>query len=140
MHRSRRKLDIRAFMSAAAVLVQPNSGEVVRRWLPAVLSAAGTLGLSLYLALRNYQVDIDVYRMGGRHVLLPDLYSVQFGKSGLSFTYPTFAALVFAPFGLNFGIWSLQFVWAVTNVVALGSLIFLSIRIVVPRLPRKEVV
>jgi alpha-1,2-mannosyltransferase len=127
-------------MSAVAVFVRRTSGVAVHRWLPAALSAAGALGLSLYLAFRNYQVDIDVYRMGGRHVLLPDLYSVQFGKSGLSFTYPTFAALVFAPFGLNFGIWSLQFVWAVTNVVALGALIYLSIRIVVPRLPRKEVV
>ena len=108
--------------------------------MPAALSAAGALGLSLYLAFRNYQVDIDVYRMGGQHVLLPDLYSVQFGNSGLFFTYTPFAALVFALFGLNLGIWSLQCVWAVTNIVALAALIYLSIRIVVPRLQRKQVV
>jgi alpha-1,2-mannosyltransferase len=108
--------------------------------LPAAVSAAGALGLSLYLAFRNYQVDIDVYRMGGLHVLLPDLYSVRFGNSGLFFTYTPFAALVFAALGLRLGIWSLQYVWAVTNIVALAGLIYLSIRVVVPGLQRKQVV
>ena len=56
------------------------------------------------------------------------------------FTYTPFAALLFALLGLNLGIWSLQCVWAVTNVVALAALIYLSIRIVVPRLQRKQVV
>ena len=64
----------------------------------------------------------------------------RFGNSGLLFTYTPFAALVFALFGLNLGIWSLQCVWAVTNIVALAALIYLSIRIVVPRLQRKQVV
>ena len=108
--------------------------------MPAALSAAGAVGLSLYLAFRNYQVDIDVYRMGGQHVLLPDLYSVKFGNSGLFFTYTPFAALVFTLFGLRLGIWSLQYVWAVTNIVALAALIYLSIRIVVPRLQHKQMV
>ena len=75
-----------------------------------------------------------------QHVLLPNLYSVRFGNSGLFFTYTPFAALVFAPFGLNLGIWSMQGVWAITNIVALAALIYLSIRIVVPRLQRKQVV
>ncbi len=103
------------------------------------MSAAGALSLSLYLAFRNYQVDIDVYRMGGQH-LLSDLYSVRFGHSGLLFTYTPFAALLFAVFGLNLGIWPLQGVWAVANIVALAALLYLSIKIVVPRLQRKEVV
>ena len=124
-------------MSAIAGAARRTSGDGLRRWLPAALSAAGALGLSLYLALRHYQVDIDVYRMGGQHALLPDLYSVQFGKSGLFFTYTPFAALVFAFFGLNLGIWPLQLVWAVTNIVALTALIYLSVRIVVPTLPSK---
>ena len=123
-------------MSALAVVTPPDSGDALRRWLPAVLSAAGALGLSWYLAFRNYQVDIDVYRMGGHHVLSPALYSEQFG--GLFFTYTPFAALVFALFVLNLGIWSLQFVWAVTNIVVLAAFISLSIGIVAPRLPRKQ--
>jgi alpha-1,2-mannosyltransferase len=124
-------------MSATAVGARRTSGEGLRQWFPAALSAAGALGLSLYLAARSYQVDIDVYRMGGQHVLSPDLYSVHFG--GLFFTYTPFAALAFAFFGLNLGIWSLQIVWAGANVVALAALIYLSIRIVVPRLLSKLV-
>ncbi len=127
-------------MSAIAAFAPRASGGALRHWLPAALSAAGAVGLSLYLAFRNYQVDIDVYRMGGQHVLLPDLYSVKFGNSGLFFTYTPFAALVFALFGLRLGIWSLQYVWAVTNIVALAALIYLSIRIVVPRLQHKQMV
>ncbi len=78
-----------------------------------------------------------MYRMGGQHALLSDLYSARFGNSGLLFTYTPFAALVFAVLGLNLGIWSLQCVWAVTNIVVLAALIYLSIRIVVPRLGRE---
>src|ERR1700722_1810342 len=115
-------------MSAIATSSPRTSGGALRRWLPAALSAAGALGLSLYLACRNYQVDIDVYRMGAQHVLLPDLYSVKFGNSGLFFTYTPFAALVFALFGLSLGIWALQCVGAVTNIVALAALLYLSIR------------
>src|SRR5580658_10035185 len=83
-------------MSAVATVGQRASGNALRQWLPAALSAAGAVGLALYLALRNYQVDIDVYRMGGQHALLADLYSAQLPKGGLLFTYPPFAALVFA--------------------------------------------
>jgi alpha-1,2-mannosyltransferase len=126
-------------MIAIAAFAPRTSTETLRRWLPAALSAAAALGLSLYLALHNYQVDIDVYRMGGQHVLSPNLYSVQFGNSGLEFTYPPFAALLFAVFGLNLGIWPLQAVCAVANVVALAAFVYLSIRIVVPRLQPKQV-
>jgi alpha-1,2-mannosyltransferase len=125
-------------VSTTTEVAPRTSGDALRRWSPAVLSAAGALGLSLYLAVRNYQVDLDVYRMGGQHALSPDLYSVHFG--GLFFTYTPFAALVFAFLGLNLGIWSLQLVGAVMNIVALAALIYLSIRIVVPRLPSKQVV
>ncbi|MFZ0667417.1 MAG: glycosyltransferase 87 family protein [Acidimicrobiales bacterium] len=127
-------------MSTLAGVSPRVSREVLRQWMPAALSAAGALGLSLYLACRNYQVDIDVYRMGGQHFGLSDLYSVRFRNSGLLFTYTPFAALVFALLPLSFGIWSLQREWAVVNIVALAALIYLSIRIVVPRLPRNRVV
>jgi alpha-1,2-mannosyltransferase len=109
-----------------------------RRWLPAASSAAGALCLSVYLAVRGDQVDIDVYRMGGRHVFAPDLYTVHFGNSGLLFTYPPFAALLFAFVPRTMGIWSVQCIWAITNVAVLAGLIYLSIRIVVPELGRKQ--
>jgi alpha-1,2-mannosyltransferase len=114
------------------------SREVLRRWTPAALSAGAALGLALYLAFRNYQVDIDVYRMGARHVFSPDLYTVRFGNSGLLFTYTPFAALVFALLTPHLGLWALQGVWAVVNVAALGALIRLSLRLVVPGLRRTE--
>ncbi len=125
-------------MNATTAFVPRTPGTALRQWMPAALSAAGALGLSLYLALRNYQVDIDVYRMGSQHVLSPDLYSVEFGNSHLLFTYPPFAALVFALCGLHLGLWALQVMWGITNIVALGALIYLSIRIVVPALEHKE--
>src|SRR5580658_11240825 len=99
----RRIHDICAAVSTATATTSRSASDTLRHWLPAVVSAAGALGLSLYLAFRNYQVDIDVYRMGGLHVLLPDLYSVRFGNSGLFFTYTPFAALVFAALGLRLG-------------------------------------
>ncbi len=127
-------------MSSNTPLALPAFRQTLRQWLPAAFSVTGALGLALYLACRGYQVDIDVYRMGGQHVLLSDLYSVRFANTGLLFTYPPFAALVFAVLGLNLGIWSLQCVWAVTNIVVLAALLYLSIRIVVPRLGRKVAV
>ena len=125
-------------MNATTAFVPRTPGTALRQWMPAALSATAALGLSLYLALRNYQVDIDVYRMGGQHVLSPDLYSVEFGNSHLLFTYPPFAALVFALCGLHLGLWALQVMWGITNIVALGALIYLSIRIVVPALEHKK--
>lgn len=126
-------------MHTETALSEREADESFRQWLPAALSTAGALGLALYLALRSYQVDIDVYRMGGRHILSPDLYSASFGNSKLVFTYTPFAALAFALLTANVGIWPLQCVWAVVNVAALGALISLSIRIVVPRLSPKDV-
>ena len=98
-------------------------------WAVAVASAAGALGLALYLATRTYQVDIDVYRMGGRHFLSGDLYSVHFGS--LFFTYTPFAALAFALPSVLFAISTIQRIWAVTNVVALATLLYLSVRALV---------
>ena len=72
------------------------------------------------------------------HVLSPDLYSVRFGNSHLLFTYPPFAAIVFALCGLHLGLWALQVMWGITNVITLAALIYLSIRIVVPALEHKE--
>jgi alpha-1,2-mannosyltransferase len=104
-------------------------------WALAGLSGACALGLAIYLALRSYQVDIDVYRMGGRHVFGSDLYSVHFG--GLFFTYTPFAALAFALPSVLFAISTVQRIWAVTNVVALTAVIYLSIRGVVHGVDRK---
>lgn len=115
------------------------SRETLHFWWPAALSAAGAVGLALYLAFRSDQVDIDVYRMGGQNILKPDLYAVTFGNSHLLFTYPPFAALAFALLPLNSGSWPLQAVWGLVNIATLVGLIYMSIRIVVPRLEHKQI-
>src|ERR1700726_257536 len=76
-------------------------GSTVRRitgWAPAVLSFAAALAYGLYIALRTYEVDLGVYlRLGGRYVFTSHLYSFGLPNTSLLFTYPPFAALLFAP-------------------------------------------
>lgn len=123
-------------MSNISAVALRRPGPAVRKWLPGAVSTAAALGVSLYMALRSYQVDIDVYRMGGRHVFVADLYTVKFG--GLPFTYTPFAALVFALPALNLAISSLQRVWAVVNIGLLAVLVNMSIRFVLPDLDRRK--
>jgi alpha-1,2-mannosyltransferase len=101
------------------------------------LSVAAALGWALFVAAHGNQVDIDVYRFGGRHIFHPDLYSARLGT--LYFTYTPFAALVFSVPSLILNTLSLQVVWALTNVIALAGLTYVSIRITLPRLgPRRS--
>jgi alpha-1,2-mannosyltransferase len=98
---------------------------------------AAALGWALFVAVHGNQVDIDVYRFGGRHIFHPDLYSARLGT--LYFTYTPFAALVFALPSLILNTLSLQVMWALTNLAALAGLTYLSIRITLPRLgPRRS--
>jgi alpha-1,2-mannosyltransferase len=107
------------------------------RWLTAGASFAATAGFVLFLAQRGYMVDIDVYLMGGRHLLDPRFYSlVLFGHSGLLFTYPPFAALAFVPLAWGLTLVQAQEAWAAVNLAALAALMALSIRIVRPDLGR----
>src|ERR1700677_2597692 len=76
-------------------------GSVLRRlsgWGPALVSFAFALAYGLYIALRTYEVDLGVYlRLGGRYVFTSHLYSFVLPNTSLPFTYPPFAALLFAP-------------------------------------------
>ena len=99
---------------------------------PVVLRAFGYVsaaGLALYAVLlsRQRQVDFEVYRMGGHHVLGSDLYvsHVTVAAGNLLFTYTPLAALLFWPFSLvSTGVG--QVVWDITNVVALTALVAVS--------------
>ena len=112
--------------------------EAVRKWLPTGLSIAAALGWSLFVAVHGNQVDIDVYRFGGRHVFHPDLYTARLGT--LYFTYTPFAALAFALPSLTLSTLTFQVLWALANMVALAGLIYLSIRVTVPQLGRRRAV
>ena len=110
---------------------------VLRRgtgWGPALLSFAAALGCGLYLALRTYEVDLGVYlRLGGRYIFTPHLYSLGLGHTGLLFTYPPFAALLFAPWQRLFTtVDAVQLGWTMCNLAALVALLVLSLRIVRP--------
>ena len=103
-------------------------------WGPALISFGAALACGLYFAVRTYEVDLGVYlRLGGRYVFTPHLYSFGLGHTGLLFTYPPFAALLFAPWQRLFAtVDAVQIGWTMCNLVALIALLVLSLRIIRP--------
>lgn len=92
------------------------------------LVSAGLLAGWLGLQARQWQVDFDVYRMGGQHVFGSGLYSstLTAGVRHLPFTYPPVAALLFWPFA-HLSTHTGRLVWDAIDVVALAALIAVSI-------------
>src|SRR5580692_12331937 len=116
-------------------------GSVLRRltgWGPAVISFVAALGYGLDIALRTYEVDLGVYlRLGGRYVFTSHLYSFGLPNTSLLFTYPPFAALLFAPWQRTFSsVHSVQTAWTLCNLAALVALLVLSLGLVKPELGR----
>ncbi len=107
-------------------------------WGPALVSFAAALAYGLYVALRTYEVDLGVYiRLGGRYVFTSHLYSFGLPNTSLLFTYPPFAALVFAPWHRLFStVNSVQTAWTLCNLAALIGVLVLSVRTVKPDLGR----
>jgi alpha-1,2-mannosyltransferase len=117
---------------------------VLRRltgWVPAAVSLAAAVTYGLYIALRTYEVDLGVYlRLGGRYIFTSHLYSIALPNTGLLFTYPPFAALLFAPWQRMFSnVHSVQATWTVCNLLALVGLIVISLRLVKPDLSAASV-
>ena len=108
-------------------------------WGPALVSLGAALGYGLFLALGTYEVDLGVYlRLGGRYIFTPHLYSLALPNTELLFTYPPFAALLFAPWQRVFStVHSVQTVWTIGNLAALIALLVLTLRIVKPEMDRK---
>ena len=88
-------------------------------WGPALVSIALAVAYGLYIALRTYEVDLGVYlRLGGKYVFTSHLYSFVLPNTSLPFTYPPFAALLFAPWQRTFSsVGSVQAVWTMCNLV-----------------------
>ena len=115
----------------------PDSGR--RRfagWGLAFLSLAGAITYGFYIALRTYEVDLGVYlRLGGRYIFTSHLYSFVLPNTSLPFTYPPFAALLFAPWQRTFTtVGSVQTAWTMCNLAALLGVLVLTIRLVKPTL------
>ena len=108
-------------------------------WGPAVVSLAAALSYGLFVAFGTYEVDLGVYlRLGGRYIFTPHLYSLAVPNTELLFTYPPFAALLFAPWQRVFStVHSVQTVWTIGNLAALIALLVLSLRIIKPEMDRK---
>ncbi len=107
-------------------------------WSPALISVSLAVAYGLYIALRTYEVDLGVYlRLGGRYIFTSHLYSLDLPNTSLPFTYPPFAALLFAPWQRTFGsVGLVQAVWTMANVLALIGVLVLSVRLVKPALDR----
>ncbi len=110
-------------------------------WAPALLSFAAALAYTVFVALHTYEVDLGVYlRLGGGLVFTPHLYSFGLRNTGLLFTYPPFAALLFAPAHHFVGsVHAVQAVWTMGNLAALLGLIVVSLRAVRPDFDRGTV-
>ena len=108
-------------------------------WGPAVASLVAALSYGLFVAFGTYEVDLGVYlRLGGRYIFTPHLYSMAVPNTELFFTYPPFAALLFAPWQRVFStVHSVQIVWTTGNLAALVAMLVLSLRIVKPEIDRK---
>ena len=96
-------------------------------WILGSVSAA-TLAFYVALLSRQRQIDFDVYRMGGQHVLGSGLYSSHLTVLGrdLVFTYPPLAALLFWPLS-HLSTFAGQIVWDAIDLIALTALIAVSI-------------
>ena len=107
-------------------------------WLVGICSFGLTIGYAIAGSWHGHQIDLDVYRMGGRAVFGSSLYTVHLPLDGLRFTYPSFSALLFAPLGLLSST-TAQVVWAIGNVVALLGLLFCVIKALRPDLANSTI-
>jgi hypothetical protein len=97
-------------------------------WIIAIPSAALLVIYCVWYSANEPEMDFQVYRMGGRHILGSGLYSSQIEVLGrhLSFTYPPLAALLFWPIS-HFSVFAGQVLWDAINLAALIALIAVSI-------------
>ncbi len=110
-----------------------------RGWrLPAV-STGIPLVVTFILAMVRRQVDLGTYLMGGTHAFGANLYQVLYPPTGLGFTYPPFAAMLFVPVAhLPMRVDQVVFSWV--NVGLLFGLLAVSLRAACPTLERRAVV
>jgi alpha-1,2-mannosyltransferase len=97
------------------------------RWALGGLSAA-VVGLFALVLAHQWQVDFEVYRTGGLHVLGTGLYAAQVDAAhrNLLFTYTPLAAMAFWPFSF-LSPWAGQVVWDAVNIAALAALVAVSV-------------
>lgn len=81
-------------------------------------------------------VDLHVFVRGAESVLGGrNLYAAAPGT--LPFTYPPFAALVFAPLGV-LSVVTVQWVWTIVGIASLAVIVWTSVRVSYPQVPRRR--
>jgi alpha-1,2-mannosyltransferase len=110
-----------------------------RGWRLPVICAAIPLIVTFILALVRRQVDLGTYLMGGTHAFGANLYQVLYPPTGLGFTYPPLAAMLFVPLAhLPERVDQVAFSWV--NIGLLFGLLAVSLRAVCPTMERRVVV
>jgi alpha-1,2-mannosyltransferase len=120
---------------SAVRLVAPS---VRVQWAVGTVSM-GILAIWLLSTARHPQMDFDVYRLGGLHVLGSGLYGAHVTLLGrrLLFTYTPFAALLFWPISfLPTG--AGQVIWDIANLIGVVALVALSLAVARGRTVRRD--
>lgn len=110
-----------------------------RNWTwPVVSAILSTVGVTILAAVHR-QIDLGTYLLGGTHALRPDLYRAVYQPTHLGFTYPPFAALLFAPLS-HLPVLFDQLVFSWLSLAALFGVIAVAIHVTCRDLGRREVV
>ncbi len=105
-------------------------GRADRRWVIGGLVAAALILLGFLGPWGPAMVDLEIYRMGGSALLSgSDVYAVRDPATGLAFTYPVFAAILFIPFAaVPMSVAKLAIL--VASLAALWTIVHLTVRAV----------
>jgi alpha-1,2-mannosyltransferase len=105
---------------------------VPRAWLVAGAVVSVALCTAMPFLKGAMRLDFSVYLLGGAHAFGSELYQLHLPHTGLPFTYPPFAAVLFAPLaalppGLPIALWS------AAGTACVVALIAVSLRAASPR-------
>jgi len=104
---------------------------------PVISAVMGFLGVTVLAAVHRL-IDLGTYLLGGAHAFRADLYHAVYEPTHLGFTYPPFAAILFAPFShLPVHLDQILFSWL--SLVALCGVLAISVTVTCPSLSRRTV-
>ncbi len=102
----------------------------------AASSAALSLLYGIMIAIFTLEVDLLVYiGVGAKYFDSARLYTTPLRQTGLMFTYTPFAAMLFVPWAKAFSMVQAEVVWTIVNLACLFAMMYLTIRLVRPKLP-----
>jgi alpha-1,2-mannosyltransferase len=125
-------------MTSADLAGRMESFRNARGWGLPIASAAIALVVTTVMALTRLEIDLGTYLMGGAHAFSGRLYQLSYRPTGLGFTYPPFAAMLFAPAShLSERMSQVAFSWV--SLGCLFGLVYVSLRALRPGMERRTV-